>query len=49
MIIRDNVCSFCIKLYVVTPHLNRFGEVVQIRVTIYSFNENYEKFSCSYH
>ena len=30
MIIRDNVCLFCIKSYVVTPHLNRLDETVQI-------------------
>ena len=26
VIIRDNFCFFCIKTYVVTPHLNRLGE-----------------------
>ena len=30
MIIRDNFCKFCIKPYVVTPHLNRL-EMVQMR------------------
>ena len=41
VIIRDNFCQFCIKTYVVTPHLN--DETVQMRcVTTYSFNEEYE-------
>ena len=31
MIIRDNFCLFCIKTYVVTPHLNRLDERVQMR------------------
>ena len=31
MIIRDNFCLFFIKTYVVTPHLNRLDEVVQMR------------------
>ena len=31
VIIRDNFCSFCIKSYVVTPHLNRLDETVQMR------------------
>ena len=31
MIIRDNFCKFCIKTYVVTPHLNRLDETVQMR------------------
>ena len=31
MIIRDNFCIFCKKPYVVTPHLNRLEETVQIR------------------
>ena len=30
MIIRDNFCLFCIKTYVVTPHLNRLDETVQM-------------------
>ena len=30
MIIRDNFCHFCIKTYVVTPHLNRLDETVQM-------------------
>ena len=31
MIIRDNFCEFCIKTYVVTPHLNRLDETIQMR------------------
>ena len=31
MIIRDNFCKFCIKTYVVTPHMKRLVETVQIR------------------
>ena len=31
------------KTYVVTPHLNRLNEMVQMRVTIYSFNQKYRK------
>ena len=31
MIIRDNFCLFCIKTYVVTPHLNLLIETVQMR------------------
>ena len=31
VIIRDNFCTFCIKTYVVTPHLNRLDETVQMR------------------
>ena len=31
VIIRDNFCYFCIKAYVVTPHLNRLDETVQMR------------------
>ena len=30
-IIMDNFCLFCIKTYVVTPHLNRLVETVQMR------------------
>ena len=30
VIIRDNFCKSCIKTYVVTPHLNRLNEMVQI-------------------
>ena len=31
MIIRDNFCQFCTKTYVVTPHLHRLDETVQMR------------------
>ena len=31
MIIRDNFYYFCNKTYVVTPHLNRLKETVQMR------------------
>ena len=31
MTIKDNFCSFCIKTYVVTPHLNCLIEMVQLR------------------
>ena len=39
LIIRDNFCKFCIKTYIVTPHLNRLDERVQKRVTTYGFDE----------
>ena len=39
VIIRDNFCLFCIKTYVVTPHLNCLDETVQMRVTTYGFDE----------
>ena len=29
--IRDNFCLFCMKTYVVTTHLNRLSETVQMR------------------
>ena len=31
MIIKDNFCSYCIKTYVVTSHLIRVIETVQMR------------------
>ena len=31
VIIRNTFCQFCIKTYVVTPHLNRLAETVQMR------------------
>ena len=31
LIIRDNFCLFCIKKYVVTSHLNRLDETIQMR------------------
>ena len=31
VIIRDNFCLFCTKSYIVTPHLNRLDETVQMR------------------
>ena len=31
MIIRDNFCQLCIKTSVVSPHLNRLNETVQMR------------------
>ena len=31
MIIKDIFCSFCIKTYVVTPHLNCLDKMVQMR------------------
>ena len=31
MIIMDNFSEFCIKMYVVTPHLNRLNEKVKVR------------------
>ena len=31
MIIRDNFCKFCIKTYVVTPHLNHLKKTVQMK------------------
>ena len=27
----DNFCKFCVKIYVVTPHLNRLDKTVQMR------------------
>ena len=43
MIVRDNVCYFCKKTYVVTPHLNCLDETVQMRVTIYGSDEKFMK------
>ena len=31
VIIRDNFCSFCLKTYDLTLHLNRLDETVQMR------------------
>ena len=31
VIITDNFCQFCTKTYVVTSHLNRLDETVQMR------------------
>ena len=31
MIIRDKFCLCCLKSYVVTPHLNRLNETIQMR------------------
>ena len=31
VIIRDNFSTFCTKIYVVTPHLNRLDETIQMR------------------
>ena len=44
MIIRDYFCQFRIETYVVTPHLNCLNETVQMRITTYSFNEEYENY-----
>ena len=38
MIIRDNCGYFCIKTYVVTPHLNCLVKMVQMRVKTYGFD-----------
>ena len=32
VIIRDNLCQFCTKTYVVTLHLNHLNETVQMKV-----------------
>ena len=31
MIFKENFCWVCIETYVVTPHLNRLDETVQMR------------------
>ena len=31
MITGDNFCTFCINIYIVTPHLNPLNETVQMR------------------
>ena len=31
LIIMDNFCSFCVKTYVVIPHMNRLIETVQMK------------------
>ena len=31
MIVRGMFCEYCIKTYVVTPHLNRLDKTVQMR------------------
>ena len=39
MINRNNFCLFCMKPYVVTPHLNRLNETVQMNGDNIWFNE----------
>ena len=39
MIIRDNFCLFCIKTYVVTPHLKSQQDGSDERSQHYGFNE----------
>ena len=39
MIIRNNFCLFSIKTYVVTHHLNRLDETVQMRGHNIRYNE----------
>ena len=46
MIIRDNICQFCMKTYVVTPHLVK---TVQMRVTTYDFKQKYSSIIINYH
>ena len=52
MIIIDNFCLFCTEAYVVTPHLNRLDEIVQLRGhTIYfqtEIRKNYQTISIKY-
>ena len=36
----DNFSCFSSKPYVVTPHLNRLNETVQMRVTTYVYTQN---------
>ena len=43
VIIRDNFCQFSTITFIMTPHLNRLNETVQMRVTTYSFEEKYKK------
>ena len=40
VIIRDNFSYFSLKPYLVTPHLNRLIETVQMEVTTYVFMQN---------
>ena len=49
VIIRDNVCKFCTKTYVVTSHLNRLMRQFRLGVIMYGFNEKEEKLSLNYH
>ena len=49
MIIWDNFSYFSLKLYVVTPHLNRLVETVQIRGHNICFNEELTKIIPKYH
>ena len=51
VIIRDNFCLFCIKTYVVTPHLNRLDETVQMRdynMVSMRIKKNYHQNTSSY-
>ena len=49
VIIRDNVCQFCAKTYVGTPHLNRLDETVQMRGHPHMVSMRYKKLSLIYH
>ena len=49
MLIRDNLCQFGTKTYIVTPHLNRLIETVQKRVTTYGSKRNKKKLFPNYH
>ena len=48
VIIRDNFCYFFLKTYVVTPHLNRLDETVQMRghnIRFHLVKKNYPELS----
>ena len=49
MIMRDNFSYFSLKLYVVTPHLNRLVEMVQMRGHKVCFCAELTKIIPNYH
>ena len=49
MIIEDNFSYFSLKLYVVTPHLNRLNETVQMRGHKVCFYTELTKIFPNYH
>ena len=49
MIIEDNFSYFSLKPYLVTPHLNRLTETVQMRGHNLCFNSELTKIIPNYH
>ena len=49
MIIRDNFSYFSLKVYIVTPHLNRLDKTVQLRGHNIHFYAQLTKIIPNYH